>query len=92
MRHRRLKGKDNIIVVYVLFPSCRLLKLYCSIDLLFLHQKIFYLKIPLPPPPLEVVSGYREPHLNVGETYSHVFNLRPKIRKPWVISFSITVV
>ena len=28
--------------------------------------------------PLEVVSRYRDPQLQVGENYSHLFNLRPK--------------
>ena len=31
--------------------------------------------------PLEVVSRYRDPQLQVGENYSHLFNLRPNIRK-----------
>ena len=31
--------------------------------------------------PLEVVSGYRGPQLQVGEHCSHLFNLRPNICK-----------
>ena len=30
---------------------------------------------------LEVVSRYRDPQLQVGENYSHLFNLRPHICK-----------
>ena len=31
--------------------------------------------------PLEVVSRYRDPQLQVGENYSHLFHLRPNICK-----------
>ena len=31
--------------------------------------------------PLEVVSRYRDPQLQVGEIYSHLFNLGPNIYK-----------
>ena len=33
--------------------------------------------------PLEVVSRYRDPQLQVGENYSYPFNLRPNICKSW---------
>ena len=35
--------------------------------------------------PLEVVSRYRDPQLQVGENYSYKFNLRPNIRKSYFV-------
>ena len=35
--------------------------------------------------PLEVVSRYRDPQLQVGENYSYSFNLRPNIYKSWCL-------
>ena len=36
--------------------------------------------------PLEVVSRYRDPQLQVGENYSYLFILRPNICKSWFLS------
>ena len=36
--------------------------------------------------PLEVVSRYRDPQLQVGENYSYSFNLRPNIWKSWCLN------
>ena len=36
--------------------------------------------------PLEVVSRYRDPQLQVGENYSYLFNLRPTICKSWYLN------
>ena len=33
--------------------------------------------------PLEVVSRYRDPQLQVGENYSYLFKSRPNICKSW---------
>ena len=36
--------------------------------------------------PLEVVSRYRDPQVQVGENYSYIlFNLRPNIWKSWYL-------
>ena len=36
--------------------------------------------------PLEVVSRYRDPQLQVGENYSHLLNLGPNICKSWCLN------
>ena len=35
--------------------------------------------------PLEVVSRYRDPQLQVGENYSHLFNMDTNICKSWCL-------
>ena len=46
-----------------------------------LHAKLFYFNFH----PLEVVSRYRDPHFQVGENYSYLFNLRPNFYKYWCL-------
>ena len=36
--------------------------------------------------PLEIVSRYRDPQLQVGENYWYVFSLRPNSHKPWCLN------
>ena len=38
--------------------------------------------------PLEVVTPYRDPQLQVGEHYSYLFNLRPTICKSGMSEFT----
>ena len=45
--------------------------------------------------PLELVSRYRDPQLQVGENYSHLFNLRKTFANLYVgtlILFQITLI
>ena len=44
--------------------------------------KLIYLNFQ----PLEVVSRYCDPQLQVGENYSYLFNLRPNIFKSWCLN------
>ena len=39
--------------------------------------------------PLEVVSHYRDPQLQVGEIYSYLFNLKPSIYTSWCLNTHI---
>ena len=44
--------------------------------------KLIYLNFQ----PLEVVSRYRDPQLQVVENYTYLFNLRPNMDKSWWVN------
>ena len=48
----------------------------------FYTDKYIYLNFH----PLEAVSLYRDPQLQVGENYSYLFSLRPNICKAWFLN------
>ena len=63
------------IIIQADLPDIKILILKTLLDFNPYPAKLIYLNFPS----LEVVSRYRDPQLQVGENYSHLFTLSPNI-------------
>ena len=76
-RHFEQPACDDMIIL----PFSHLLLSNCVLEGEIFQTKFIYMLIYLNFRPLEVVSRYRDPQLQVVENYSYLFNLSMNISK-----------